>query len=136
MTNVHPGGRKFGDSDSVPGTLGSDAPTAGDAVAQSAASGALVQTTGDNGFAGVLASSVSDDAVEGDRATLEVQGIVLAKVSAAVGAVAPGQQLVEGANGALTNVDDGSGSATQAGPGDVQAWSEADADGYALVRLP
>ena len=136
MTDIKPGARKYEDGDSIPGDLGSDAPAAGDAVAQSSADGNLVQTTGDNGFAGVLGASTPDSAVTGDRVTLEAQGIVRAKVTAAVGSVAAGQQLAPGATGALTNVDDGTGSAEQAGPGDLQAWSSADANGYALVRIP
>ena len=142
MAKVSAGSRRYEESDSVPYELGSDAAVAGDAMTISAASGALVLTDGSNGFAGVLGSSTVEGgdeygAASGDRVNLEIQGIVSAKVSATVGSsVSPGEKLVPGANGVLENVDDGTGSPVQAGPGDVQAWGEPDTDGFALVRLP
>jgi len=141
MPEIDPGEQKYPDADSVRYDLDSDAAVSGDAVTISSANGGLVLTDGSNGFAGVLGTPTAAEGAElgaesGDVVLVQVQGIVRAKVSAAVGgSVSAGEQLVPGANGALVNVDDG-GSPAQGGPGDLQAWSDEDAEGFALVRVP
>ena len=143
MSEIDAGERKYRHGDSITFELGSDAATAGDAVALSSTDGRVVLTDGGNGFIGVLGTQTeAGDAdraagvASGDDVRVELRGAIRAKVAAAVGTVAAGQQLAPGANGALTNVDDGAGAPVQAGPGDIQAISDADADGYALVHVP
>ena len=123
MAEVSPGSAQYRHSDRVPAVSQNGTGERGDAVAFGS-DGGVVHTTGENGFAGVLGMSPEN---EGDQVPMQVQGIVRANVAAGV---SPGEALVPGSSGQL----DGTG--TPAGPGDVQAWSEADDDGYALVRLP
>lgn len=152
MPEVHPGSHKYRHSDTIPRELGSDAARRGDALAVGA-SGAAVRTTGDNGFLGVLAQATQADGsgdpsplgpgvdeallvASGDTATVAIQGVVRAKVSATVGgSVSDGDAIEAGANGALTNIDDGAGSPVQADVGEAKAVSDEDADGFALVFL-
>ena len=141
---VSPGSHAYPDGDSIDYTLGSDAAEAGDAVTISASSGDLVQTDGSNGFTGILGTQTAagnpdrSSIASGDTVTVQLHGVVRANVSAAVGsAVSAGEKLVPGAGGVLENVDsDADSAADQAAPGDIQAITDEDSDGYALVKLP
>ena len=143
MAEVSPGSRKYRHSDSITLTLGSDAAVAGDPVTISASSGNVVLTDGTNGFLGILGSqTAAGDPVaaagvaSGTEVRVEIQGVVRADVTAAVGGSVSAGEALEAGAGALTNVDDGGGVPVQADTGDVQALTDEDADGYALVKLP
>jgi len=131
MSNVDPGEPKYEDSDRITETSANGAGEEGSAVTFGA-NGDLVLTSGSNGFAGIQGSTPS---AGGDSVPLQLQGIVPALVSPTVGtSVSKGEKLVPDANGELTNVDDGTGSAVEAGPGDIQAVSDSDS-GVAEVLL-
>ncbi|WP_254547482.1 hypothetical protein [Halomarina pelagica] len=128
MADVQAGEQKYAAGQTVPYELG-EAAVGGEAVAISG--GALVKTTGSNGFIGVLAT---DGASVGDRVAVHLQGVVRVAVTSGVTA---GDALVPstGTAGALTGESDGAGGTLPAGPGDLAALTDADADGYALVKL-
>jgi hypothetical protein len=141
MVEVSPGEQKYADGDSVPHTLGSDTAVAGDAMVISASSGDLILTDGSNGFGGVLgtetaAGSQDSSVASGDDAVLQLQGVVRVNVASGVSA---GNKLVPSSttSGQLETIDsNGDGTADPAEPGDIMALTDADADGYALARLP
>ena len=141
MAEVDPGEPKYGDGNRIPYTLGSDAAVAGDAVAISASSGDLVLADGSNGFAGVLGTQTEAGDPEnaagigsGSKVALQTDGVARANVAAGVTA---GVKLApSGTSGELGTVDsDGDGTADRAEPGDVMALTDADANGFALVKL-
>ena len=135
LPDVSPGSRAFPAGNSITLELGTDSAEAGDAVTIGA-DGTLVTTTGSNGFLGVLGSHRDSQYTSGNEVTVHTGSVAKAAVSATVGgSVSAGEALEAGSGGTLTNIDSGDGTPADADAGDVQALSDEDADGYALVLL-